>query len=134
MAYWLVKTEPSEYSFGDLVRDRRTVWNGVKNALALKHLRAMEKGDLVFVYHAGSEKSIVGIAEVVSRPRPDPGQDRPSLTVVDLRPVQSLVHPVPVAAVKARREFADFSLVRLPRLSVMPVTGTQWRSLLMMSH
>ena len=134
MAYWLLKTEPSEYSFDDLVREKRTVWNGVKNALALKHLRTVEKGDLAFVYHTGPEKCIVGIAEVISQPYQDPGQEKPSLVVVDLRPVQRLAHPVPVAAVKARKEFAGFPLVRLPRLSVMPVTGMQWRTLLTMSH
>jgi predicted RNA-binding protein with PUA-like domain len=134
VAYWLLKTEPSLYSFDDLVREKKGVWDGVRSAPALKHMRAMERGDLAFIYHSGSVKSIVGIAEITSRPHVDPLQDNPSLVVVDLRPVQPLTNPVPFAAVKLRKEFADFPLVRISRLSVMPVTDAQWRSLLTMSH
>jgi predicted RNA-binding protein with PUA-like domain len=134
VAYWLLKTEPSVYSFDDLVREKKGVWDGVRNALALKHMRAMERGDLAFIYHTGTVKSIVGIAEITSSPYPDSRQTKPSLVMVDLRPVQPLVHPVSIAAVKSRREFSDFPLVRTPRLSVMPVTGTQWRNILTMSH
>jgi predicted RNA-binding protein with PUA-like domain len=134
VAYWLLKTEPSVYSFDDLVREKKGVWDGVKNALALKYMRSMEKGDLAFIYHSGAIKSIVGIAEITSGPHPDPRQDTPSLIVVNLRPVQRLSQPVTIAAVKLRRELADFPLVRISRLSVMPVTDAQWRSLLTMSH
>jgi predicted RNA-binding protein with PUA-like domain len=134
VAYWLLKTEPSVYSFDDLVREKKGVWDGVKNALALKYMRSMEKGDLAFIYHSGSVRSIVGIAEIISDPHPDPRQDIPSRIVVNLRPVQRLSHPVTIAAVKLRGELADFPLVRISRLSVMPVTDAQWRSLLTMSH
>lgn len=134
MAYWLLKTEPSTYSYQNLVNDKKTVWDGVSNNLALKHIRAMAKGDLVFVYHTGSEKSIVGIAEVCSDPYPDPKAKDPKLAVVELKPKKALETPVPLAAVKAKREFADFALVRIGRLSVMPVTAAQWKLLLSMSH
>jgi predicted RNA-binding protein with PUA-like domain len=134
VAYWLLKTEPSVYAFDDLVREKKGVWDGVRNALALKHLRAMQKGDLAFIYHSGSVKSIVGIAEVTSQPHPDPRQDNPSLVVVNLKPVQRLASPVTIAAIRARREFAGFTLIRFSRLSVMPVTDVQWRNLLQMSH
>jgi predicted RNA-binding protein with PUA-like domain len=125
--YWLLKTEPSTYSYVDLERDKRTVWDGVTNPLALKHLRAMKKGDLAFIYHTGAEKQIVGIARVVSDAYPDPRQKDTKLVVVDLKPCEKLPKPVSLADVKARREFADFDLVRIGRLSVMPVSGARWR-------
>lgn len=134
MAYWLLKTEPSEYSFDDLLREKRTVWDGVTNALALKHLRAMGRGDLAFVYHTGTERSIVGIAEVVSNPHPDPERDDPRLVVVTLRPVQPLARPVPLAEIRGLPGFSEFGLLRLPRLSVVPVAPAQWKRLLTMSH
>lgn len=134
MAYWLLKTEPSVYSFDDLVREKKGVWDGVRNSLALKYMRAMEKGDLAFIYHSGKVRSIVGIAEITSDPHPDPRQDKTSRVVVNLRPVQRLTHPVTITAVKLSGEMADSPLVRISRLSVMPVTEAQWRSLLTMSH
>lgn len=134
MAYWLLKTEPSAYSFDDLVRDKKATWDGVTNPVALKNIRDMQKGDRVFIYHTGDEKSIVGIAEVTSSPYPDPKQDNPKRVVVDLKPVERVRQPVPLAAVKARKEFADFALVRIGRLSVMPVTPLQWKNLSAMSH
>lgn len=134
MAYWLLKTEPSTYSYDDLLRDKKATWDGVANPVALKNIRGMQKGDQAFIYHTGDEKSIVGIAEVTSSPYPDPKQDDPKLVVVDLKPVERVRKPVPLAAVKARKEFADFALVRIGRLSVMPVTPSQWKNLLAMSH
>jgi len=131
--YWLVKTEPSTYSYLDLARDRTTVWDGVTNALALKHLRAMKKGDLAFVYHTGDEKQIVGIAEVASDPYPDPTQDNPKTVVVDLKPRMRLKRPVTLAEVKARKEFAGWELVRMGRLSVMPVSPERWKRLCRMA-
>ena len=125
--YWLLKTEPSVYSYADLERDKRTVWDGVANPLALKHLRAMKKGDLAFVYHTGDEKQIVGIAEVVSDAYPDPKQNDARLVVVGLKPHKRLFKPVTLAEVKARKEFADFELVRMGRLSVMPVSMARWQ-------
>ena len=134
MAYWLLKTEPGTYSYADLERERKTVWNGVTNNLALKHIRSMAKGDLAFVYHTGDEKSIVGIAEIVSSPYPDPKAKDPRLVVVDLQPKEKLRKPVSLAEVKANKGFADFALVRIGRLSVMPVSPAQWKALLAMSR
>jgi predicted RNA-binding protein with PUA-like domain len=133
MAHWLLKTEPSTYSFNDLERDRKTVWDGVSNSLALKHIRDMKKGDSAFVYHSGEEKSIVGIAEIIADPYPDPKQKDPKLAIIEIKFVERLKQPVSLAAIKARKEFADFALVRMSRLSVMPVTAAQWKSLLAMS-
>ena len=127
---WLLKTEPATYSFADLVRDKRTTWDGVRNPVALKHLRSMHKGDEALVYHTGDEKAIVGIARIASEPIPDPKSKDPKLVVVDLEPVRALAHPVTLAAVKADRRFADFARVRIPRLSVMPVSAEQWHALL----
>ncbi|MFN0159319.1 MAG: EVE domain-containing protein [Bacteroidota bacterium] len=134
MAYWLLKTEPSTYSYDDLVRDKKATWDGVSNPVALKNIREMQKGDQVFIYHTGDEKAIVGIAEVTSPAYPDPKQDNPKLAVVDLKPVERVKNPVSLAAVKAKKEFADFALVRIGRLSVVPVTPGQWKSLIGMSH
>lgn len=134
MAYWLLKSDPDTYSFDDLKRDKKTVWDGVSNSLALRHIRSMKKGDNAFVYHSGEEKSIVGIADIASDPYPDPKQKDPKLVVMEIRYVEHLDRPVPLAAVKARKEFADFALVRMSRLSVMPVTPAQWKALLAMSH
>ncbi len=132
MAYWLLKTEPSTYSYADLERDKKTTWDGVSNNLALKHLRAMQKGDLALIYHSGDEKAIVGVAEIVSAPYPDPKQKDPRLVVVDVKPKERLRNPVPLALVKARKELARFELVRMPRLSVMPVSRDIWMMLLAM--
>ncbi|HCV43219.1 MAG TPA: EVE domain-containing protein [Bacteroidetes bacterium] len=134
MSYWLLKTEPSTYSLDDLEREKKAVWDGVSNALALKHLKGMKKADLALVYHSGGEKSIVGTAEIVSNPYPDPKQHDPRFTVVEIRFKERLKRPVSLAAIKARKELADFALVRISRLSVMPVTAVQWKTLLAMSH
>jgi predicted RNA-binding protein with PUA-like domain len=133
MSNWLLKTEPSTYSFSDLEREKKAVWDGVSNSLALKHIRSMKNGDSAFVYHSGEEKSIVGIAEIISDPYPDPTQKDPKRAVMEIKPTRRLKRPVSLAAVKARKEFADFALVRMSRLSVMPVTAAQWKSLLAMS-
>jgi predicted RNA-binding protein with PUA-like domain len=130
MAYWLLKTEPSTYSYADLESERRTVWNGVTNNLALKHLRGMAKGDLAFIYHTGEEKAIVGIAEVMSKPYPDPKAGDPRLVVVDVKAKERISKPVSLAEIKSHKEFSDLALVRLSRLSVMPVTPAHWKRLL----
>jgi len=127
--YWLLKTEPSTYSFADLEREKRAVWDGVANALALKHLRSMKRGDLAFIYHTGDERQIVGIAEVTSDPYPDPKEDDPKLAVVDLKPRERLPRPVTLAEIKATPSFQDFELVRMGRLSVMPVSNSRWQEL-----
>jgi predicted RNA-binding protein with PUA-like domain len=130
MNRWLLKTDPSTYAWADLVRVRRASWDGVANPTALSHLRAMRKGDEAFVYHTGDEKAIVGIARVASDPYPDPKLSDPKRVVVDLEPVRALKAPVTLASVKADKRFADFALVRISRLSVMPVTAPQWEALL----
>jgi predicted RNA-binding protein with PUA-like domain len=130
MNRWLLKTEPSTYAWADLVRERRATWDGVANPSALGHLRAMRKGDEAFIYHTGDEKAIVGIARVASDAYADPKLADPKRVVVDLEPVRALKHPVTLASVKADKRFADFALVRISRLSVMPVTPAQWEALL----
>ena len=131
--YWLLKTEPSSYSYQDLERDRKTTWDGVSNPVALRNLRGMEKGDQVFVYHTGDEKVIVGIARVTKSAYPDPRGDDPKLAVVDLEAVRPVKRAVTLAQVKADKRFVDFALARVPRLSVMPVTLPQWKALLEMA-
>ncbi|HUE29838.1 MAG TPA: EVE domain-containing protein [Verrucomicrobiae bacterium] len=131
---WLLKTEPSTYSWADLVRDRRTVWDGVKNALALKHLAAVATGDEVLVYHTGDEKAAVGIAKVVRGGYPDPKQKDARLVVVDLEPAKALARPVALGAMRANRKLAGFDLLRLPRLSVMPVSAEQWAAIMEMAR
>ncbi len=130
--YWLLKSEPGDYSFDDLERDRRTTWDGVANNLALKHMREVRKGDRALVYHTGKEKSVVGIARIASDPYPDPGADNPRIVVFDLEPDARLGRPVPLAEIKADPRFADFALVRISRLSVMPVPAALWKRLLSM--
>jgi len=131
--YWLLKTEPSTYSFADLEREGEAVWDGVTNPLALKHLRAMKKGDLALLYHTGNEKQIVGIAEVASDSYPDPKQRNPKLVVVNLKPRERLKYTVTLAAIKQRKEFADWELVRMGRLSVVPVSPERWKLLCSMA-
>ena len=128
--YWIVKTEPSTYSYDDLARQKAAVWDGVKNNLALKHLRQMKPGDQVLVYHTGDEKAVVGLAEVVSAAYPDPKQKHPKLAVVDLKARARLPRPVPLAEIKTDRAFADLGLVRMGGLSVMPATANQFKRLL----
>ena len=123
---WLLKTEPTTYSFAQLQRDRRTVWDGVKNPMALKHLRAIQAGDEVFVYHTGDEKAVVGIAKALGAAYPDPKHTDGKLVVVDLAPVAELPRPVTLAEIKASAKIAGWDLVRLPRLSVMPVSPEHW--------
>jgi predicted RNA-binding protein with PUA-like domain len=129
--HWVLKTEPSEYGFSDLVRDRRTRWEGVSNPVALKHLRSMLEGDDALIYHTGNEKALVGLARVASAPYPDPKD--PKLVVVDVEPVRPLARVVPLAEIKAEPAFADLGLVRMPRLSVVPVEPAQWKRLLSMA-
>ncbi len=130
MNRWLLKTEPSTYSFADLLREQCAAWDGVKNPTALNHLRAMKNGDQALVYHTGDEKAIVGIARIVSNPYVDPKLGDPKRVVVDLAPVRALREPIPLGRIKADKRFAGFSLVRISRLSVMPVTPEQWHALL----
>lgn len=130
MSNWLFKSDPDTYGLPELERDKQTVWDGVSNNLALKHLRSAKKGDSVFIYHSGEEKAIVGIAEITKEAYPDPKQKDPRLVVVEIKFVKRLAKSITLADVKARKEFADFLLVRMSRLSVMPVTDAQWKALL----
>jgi predicted RNA-binding protein with PUA-like domain len=128
--YWLLKTEPSTYSFDRLTSEGRAVWDGVRNNLALKYLKEMKAGDRVLIYHSGDEKAVVGQARVLRPAYPDPARDDPKLVVVDIAPEGRLAHPVPLAAIKAESAFADLPLVRMPRLSVMPVPAEAWKKIL----
>jgi predicted RNA-binding protein with PUA-like domain len=130
MSYWIVKTEPSTYSYDDLASQKTAVWDGVKNNLALKYLRQMQPGDRVLVYHTGDEKAVVGVAQVTSQAYPDPKQKDPKLAVVDLKADDRLPRPVPLAEIKKDRVFADLGLVRIGRLSVMPASAEQFNRLL----
>lgn len=129
-AKWLFKSDPDTYSFADLERDRQTVWDGVSNNLALKHLRSTHRGDAVLIYHTGEEKAVVAMAEVVSEPYADPKQNDPHLAVVDLKAGRRLPRPVTLAEIKQQASLKDFALVRLPRLSVMPVSDAQWQEIM----
>ena len=131
MAYWLLKADPDDYGWTQLERDRRTVWDGVSNNLALKHLRGARKGDLALVYHTGAEKAVVGLAGIESDPYPDPDDAR--LVVIDLAPRKRLPRPVSLAEIKADPRFAEFALVRMSRLSVMPVPAPLWQRILKMA-
>jgi predicted RNA-binding protein with PUA-like domain len=123
---WLFKEEPSHYSFDALVKDRRTVWSGVKNPLAQKHLRSVRKGDRIFYYHTGDERAVVGIAKALGDSYADPADKSGKQAVVDVAPVKRLARPVTLAEIKADRAFKDFPLVRIARLSVMPVSDDEW--------
>ena len=131
---WLVKEEPSHYNYAAFERDGRTIWSGVRNPVAQKHLRAMKAGDRVFYYHTGKEKAIVGTARVAGAPYPDPGNADGSLYVVEFTCEAALPVPVTLKAVKADPRLADFALARLPRLSVMPVSDAQWAMLMDMAR
>ncbi len=131
---WLVKEEPSNYDFATFQKDGRTVWSGVKNPVAQKHLRSMQPGDRVFYYHTGNEKAIVGTARVAGAPYPEPGAADTSRHVVEFTCEGPLPAPVTLKAVKADPRFADFALTRVPRLSVMPVTDEQWAMLMDMAR
>ena len=125
-AGWLFKEEAEHYSYADLERDGTTVWDGVTNNLALQNLRKVRKGDRVLYYHTGKEKAIVGEMRVVSDPRPDPRDAAGKLVVVEVRAVRRLPAPVSLARIKQESQLQDWELVRLPRLSVVPVSSAQW--------
>ena len=126
---WLFKTEPSVYSYQQLEKDKKTVWDGVKNNLALKNLKDIQKGDPILIYHTGDEKAAVGVARALSGAYPDPSKKDPKLLVVDIEAVKSLPRPVTLAEVKANKKLANFDLVRLSRLSIMKVSDEQWETL-----
>ncbi len=126
---WLLKSDPDEYSFDDLVRDGKTVWEGVSNNLALKNLRNIRRGNLALVYHTGKERAVVGLAEFTSDPYPDPNKRDPRLVVVEVAAKEKLARPVSLDEIKKHADLKDFDLVRLPRLSVMPVSERHWNAI-----
>ncbi len=126
---WLFKEEPMHYSFQDLVRDRKTIWDGVRNPQARQHMRGVRKGDLIFYYHTGNEKAVVGIARALSSACPDPKDSDGKAVVVEIAPVRALKRPVRLSTIKALPQFKNFPLVRISRLSVMPVAEAEWRAI-----
>jgi predicted RNA-binding protein with PUA-like domain len=124
---WLLKEEPENYSYDDLARDGRTSWTGVRNPVAQKHLRSIQKGDRIFFYHTGKEKAVVGIARAAGPAYPDPADKTGTLYAVDVEPVRKLPAAVTLATIKADKTFASMPLVRIPRLSVMPVSDAEWK-------
>jgi len=127
MSYWLAKSEPETYAWASLVKDGRTHWDGVRNAQASNNLKAMKKGDRVFFYHSGGESEIVGIAGVAREFYPDPDDKTGRFGMVDLVPVMPVEKPVGLGAIKAEARLAGFGLVRQGRLSVVPVSATEWK-------
>jgi predicted RNA-binding protein with PUA-like domain len=134
VAFWLMKTEPDEYSYADLEKLGRDRWNGVRNFRALSHMRRMAPGDPVFIYHTGKEKAVVGVAEVLAPAYPDPAGGDNRFVVVDVAPRRRLPRPVTLREIKADPAFAAWELVRLPRLSVMPVPPEHWRRILALAE
>jgi predicted RNA-binding protein with PUA-like domain len=130
---WLFKEEPTHYGYDELVKDKKAVWSGVKNPLAQKHLRSVKKGDRIFYYHTGDEKSVVGIATALGDAYADPGDKTGKQSVVDVAPVKKLPRPVTLAEIKADSAFKNFPLVRISRLSVMPVADAEWKRILEMA-
>jgi len=130
---WLFKEEPTHYSYDDLVRDKKTSWSGVRNALAQKHLRAVEKGDRIFYYHTGDQKAVVAVARAASNAYPDPADPDGKLFAVDVAPVEPLARPVTLTEIKAEPSLKEMPLVRISRLSVMPVTDREWDRIVKLS-
>jgi predicted RNA-binding protein with PUA-like domain len=123
---WLFKTEPSVYSYQQLVKDKKTMWDGVGNNLALKHLKDIKQGELIFIYHTGDEKAAVGVAKALGEAYADPSKGNPRMLVVDIEPVRALPKPVTLAEVKAHPKLKNFDLVKNSRLSIMKLTDEQW--------
>ena len=134
MAYWLVKSEPSSYSWDQLNKDKKTSWTGVRNYAARIHLKAMKKGDEVFYYHSNEGVEIVGIAKVVKEFYQDPTTEDTNWVAVDIKPVRKLKNPVSLTRIKEDKRLAEMALVRLGRLSVQPVTEEEWKIVLEMAE
>jgi predicted RNA-binding protein with PUA-like domain len=134
VAYWLLKTEPDTYSWDDLVRDKSATWDGVANATALKNIRSMKKGDLALVYHTGGVRAAIGIATIASAPYADPKEDDERLAVIDLKPRKKLANRVSLDVIKADKTFEGWDLLRIGRLSVVPVPEAMWERILKLSE
>lgn len=133
-ASWLLKTEPKTYSFDRLLQEGRTTWDGVHNNLALQHLRAMKAGDRLLIYHSGAEKAVIGTGKVVKAAYQDPTQEDPRFVVVDIAGDARLPAPVSLATLKGDPDFKDFPLIRMTRLSVMPVPAETWKRIVALGH
>jgi predicted RNA-binding protein with PUA-like domain len=134
MAFWLLKTEPHCYSWDNLVRDKKATWDGVANATALKNMRTMKKGDLALIYHTGGVREAIGIAEITTAPHPDPKEDDEKLAVVALKPKKKLKRPVSLDEFKADKTFAGWDLLRIGRLSIVPVPPKMWDRIIELSE
>jgi len=137
MNYWLAKQEPSGprgYNILQLQKDKKTMWDGVHNNLALKHIRNMKKNDLVFFYHTGDERQVVGIMSVISNPYPNPEEENKRFVVVDVKFKKLLKMPVTLDSIKKQKKFKDWELLRISRLSVMPVPKIIWDNIIKMSQ
>ena len=133
MAYWLIKSEPFKYSWDQFEKDKKTFWDGVRNYAARNNLRSMKKGDLAFFYHSNEGVEIVGIAQVVKESYQDPTTTETAWLAVDFKPYKKLKKPVTLAAIKAEKKLANMALVKQGRLSVQPVTETEWAIVLQMA-
>ncbi len=133
MAYWLVKSEPSSYSYEQLVKDKQTAWTGVRNYAARIHLKAMKKGEEVLYYHSNEGVEIVGIAKVANEFYQDPTTENTNWVAVDIKPVRCLKNPVPLTKIKNDKRLSTMALVRLGRLSVQPVTEEEWKIVMEMA-
>jgi predicted RNA-binding protein with PUA-like domain len=130
MAHWLIKSEPTKYSWDKFVQDKKTFWDGVRNYAARNNLKAMQKGDEVFFYHSNEGMEIVGIAKVVKEAYQDPTTEDPNWVVVDFKPVKKLKKPVTLATIKSDTRLDNIALVKLGRLSVCPITDVEWKIIL----
>src|SRR5262249_36261062 len=134
MSYWLFKEEPEHYNYADLERDGETLWSGVRNPLARQNLSQVKRGERIFYYHTGKKKAGAGGVEAVDNPMPDPNDSDPKAVVVKVKPVRRLPHPVTLKQIKEDPKLAQWDLVRLSRLSIVPVSDAQWRRVLEMSQ
>jgi predicted RNA-binding protein with PUA-like domain len=132
MAHWLIKSEPDVYSWDQLVKDKQTRWDGIRNYAARLHLRAMKKGDEVFFYHSNKGTEIVGIAKVAKEAYPDPTSSDPAWFAVDVTPFKKLAKPVSLEQIKKEKKLTGMALVRISRLSVQPVSDEEWELILKM--
>jgi predicted RNA-binding protein with PUA-like domain len=132
MAYWLVKSEPEVYGWDQLIKDKQTRWDGIRNYAARNHLKAMKKGDELFFYHSNKGTEIVGIAVVVKEAYPDPTSDDAAWFAIDIKPLKKMAKPVTLDQIKKEKKLAAMALVRIGRLSVQPVTGEEWQIIMKM--
>ena len=132
--YWLTKQNPTSYNFSTLEKEKKTMWDGVHNNLALKHMNNMTKGDLVFFYHSGDEKQIVGIMTVTSKAYPNPSEKNERFVVVDVKYKKKLKRPVTLDEIKKEKRFKNWELLRISRLSVMPVPKQIWDAIIKISQ